>query len=170
MADRASRALDMLTRVAQDGAAQVQANFDSYDDDWIPMLMAVDARGRVSVVGVEGPHAGIERTLWHRAVTRQLRSLRATAVAMLASTWQLSNEDAAQHARGESGYDTIAEHPRRREALYLTVMSAGETRAYSANIERFDHQPPQLGPWQDLNRGLSAGGLHDALRDGLTRG
>ena len=87
--------------------------------------------------------ANITEALWE-----WLEEIDATAWGFWATTWMvLADEvDAAPGARP-------AEHPRRFEALSLSVHAADKSAIEIARIERHEDAPPTLGEWEILDEG-----------------
>ena len=72
----------------------------------------------------------------------------ATAWGFWRTAWMVlaDDVDAAPEARP-------AEHPRRFEALLLSVHAIDKSAIELARIERHEHAPPTLGEWEILEEG-----------------
>jgi hypothetical protein len=113
------------------------------DEDWIPTAIYYGKGGpRVAAFNLDAANIT-------QALEEWLEENDATAWGFWATTWMvLADEvDAAPEARRP------AEHPRRFEALLLSVHAADKSAMELARIERHEGAPPTLGEWEILDEG-----------------
>lgn len=147
-----------LVSIMKRGAADVQRNFTSPDDDWAPVMIVNGPRG-VAVLMVP---IGDDKNLTAAIITEALRSYQATEAALVTSSWTVQRETMSEDDL------PVSQQPDRKEVLVLTYVSADSAEMSMADIVRHVDTPPTLGEWSEQMGGPFLSGLFaDALRKGI---
>lgn len=177
---------DELLAIMKTGAENVGREFTAPDADWQPVMGLGRADGTAAVVGWDPTFLADDGAKfgWFAAMRATLAQQRATAVALVTSTWQHSrfrlppgiHPEAAEewvNAEMEAGRMVRpSQDPDRTEAVSIIAMDAMRpARSVLAEIRRHPGRPPTLGPWKDFPVGALLGGdVVTALREGLAWG
>lgn len=132
---------DDAVRVAKRGAAGVQKTFDSPDDDWVRVLITVDARGRQDAVAVPSLPSRQQATFLAEQLATPIRRSSAVACALVSSTWVTHLTD------GQPMVDNHGE-PVREETLIIHAVDRVTEKLLAARIHRHETLPPRLGDWR----------------------
>jgi hypothetical protein len=150
MTENAEELLAEALLAAQTGVAAVQESFTDPDDDWEPVMFAISDDENV-VIGLPPAAFASDRAkdmLCDVALPGIILAGRVRALVMVMSTWEVEYTKEFPRSADPHRQMPPSQHPRRREALYLSGLTATLTRSLRADIQRHPDAPPTLGEWR----------------------
>ncbi len=156
--------LETLRESALASAIAVGRSFHTPDEDWDPVLLAEDASGRVSIVGIDPRHLSSEEAkdvLAYQVLPGLIRRLDAQALVLVHSAWVVERPS-RDDLKGR-----VREQPDRREWLMVQVVDLLHHEVWHAPISRDGQGGPTLGEWESERGVKAAGRFWDPLRIAL---
>ena len=146
---------ELVKAMALNAAREVGRGFTEPDDDWQPIALAMDAKGRgIFMVLDFGPASETKQAFLEEVLPVLLREAGAVAVALVTSSWMLTFK-----GKRPAVLPRPSESPDREEVLIVSVVDRLRAEAQIAPILRHPDRPPELGPWDVLPEDASFGGL-----------
>ena len=154
--------MDEILQTIRQSATDIADQFTDPDDDWMPV--AFFEMGDGTVVPMGGDLMRNKELFVSVIMPMTIQKLHAQSVALIVSAWVITSDTPDPDV-------PPSQHPDRIEVVLLTHVTADETEAWRAYIDRdpLGLRPPRLGEWDhwEDEGGVIGGRFVDSIQEAL---